>query len=89
MVIEAGVELTLKAGGSFIKLNPGGITVSGPLARINAGGAPGKGSGIKIKSPVRPGMADGDKAGRLLEQALQGEADSLLRKRKRSLNFSG
>jgi len=89
LVIEAGVELTLKAGGSFIKLDPGGITVSGPLARINAGGAPGKGSGIKIKSPVRPGMADGDKAGSLLEQALPGEADSLLRKRKRSLNFSG
>ncbi len=89
MVIEAGVELTLKAGGSFIKLDPGGITVSGPLARINAGGAPGKGSGIKIKSPVLPGMADGDKAGSLLEQALPGEAGSLLRKRKRSLNFSG
>ncbi|MPS55761.1 MAG: type VI secretion system tip protein VgrG, partial [Pseudomonas sp.] len=89
MVIEAGVELTLKAGGSFIKLDPGGIAVSGPLARINAGGAPGKGSGIKIKSPVRPGMADDDKAGSLLEQALPGEADSLLRKRKRSLNFSG
>jgi len=89
MVIEAGVELTLKAGGSFIKLDPGGITVSGPLARINAGGAPGKGSGIKIKPPVLPGVADSDKAGSLLEQALPAEADSLLRKRKRSLNFSG
>ncbi|BFN26362.1 phage-related baseplate assembly protein [Pseudomonas sp. SCT] len=89
MVIEAGVELTLKAGGSFIKLDPGGITVSGPLARINAGGAPGKGSGIKIKPPVLPGMADSDKAGSLLEQAVPGEADSLLSKRKRSLNFSG
>ena len=89
MVIEAGVELTLKAGGSFIKLDPGGITVSGPLARINAGGAPGKGSGIKIKPPVLPGVADSDKAGSLLEQALPSEADSLLRKRKRSLNFSG
>ncbi|CEG54279.1 Rhs element Vgr protein [Stutzerimonas xanthomarina] len=89
MVIEAGIELTLKAGGSFIKLDPGGITVSGPLARINAGGAPGKGSGIKIKSPVLPGMADSDKAGSLLEQAMPGEADSLLSKRKRSLNFSG
>ncbi|MBS66918.1 MAG: type VI secretion system tip protein VgrG, partial [Pseudomonas sp.] len=89
MVIEAGVELTLKAGGSFIKLDPGGITVSGPLARINAGGAPGKGSGIEIKSPVLPGMADSDKAGSLLEQAMPGKADSLLRKRKRSLNFSG
>ncbi len=89
MVIEAGVELALKAGGSFIKLDPGGITVSGPLARINAGGAPGKGSGIKIKSPVLPGMADSDKAGSLLEQAMPGKADSLLSKRKRSLNFSG
>jgi type VI secretion system secreted protein VgrG len=89
MVIEAGIELTLKAGGSFIKLDPGGITVSGPLARINAGGSPGKGSGIKIKSPVLPGMADSDKAGSLLEQAMPAEADSLLSKRKRSLNFSG
>ena len=89
MVIEAGVELTLKAGGSFIKLDPGGITVSGPLARINAGGAPGKGSGIKIKPPVLPGMADSDKAGSLLEQAMPGKADSMLSKRKRSLNFSG
>ncbi|MCD1609983.1 type VI secretion system tip protein TssI/VgrG [Stutzerimonas kunmingensis] len=89
MVIEAGIELTLKAGGSFIKLDPGGITVSGPLARINAGGATGKGSGIKIKSPVLPGMADSDKAGSLLEQAMPGEAESLLSKRKRSLNFSG
>ncbi len=89
MVIEAGVELTLKAGGSFIKLDPGGITVSGPLARINAGGAPGKGSGIKIKPPVLPGVADSDKAGSLLEQAMPGKADSMLSKRKRSLNFSG
>ncbi len=89
MVIEAGIELTLKAGGSFIKLDPGGITVSGPLARINTGGTPGKGSGIKIKSPVLPGMADSDKAGSLLEQAMPGEAESLLSKRKRSLNFSG
>jgi len=34
-------------------------------------------------------MADSDKAGSLLEQAVPGEADSLLSKRKRSLNFSG
>ncbi|MEZ3134046.1 type VI secretion system tip protein TssI/VgrG [Stutzerimonas kunmingensis] len=89
MVIEASIELTLKAGGSFIKLDPGGITVSGPLARINAGGAPGKGSGIKIKAPVLPGMADSDKAGSLLEQALPGEPIKPTSKRKRSLNFSG
>ena len=70
MVIEAGTELTLKAGGSFIKLDPGGITLSGPLAKINAGGSPGKGSGIKIKPPVLPGAADSDMAGDVLDDAL-------------------
>ncbi|EJO94661.1 Rhs element Vgr protein [Ectopseudomonas mendocina DLHK] len=75
MVIEAGIELTIKAGGSFIKLDPGGITISGPLARINAGGSPGKGSGLKIKPPVLPGMADSDKAGSLLEQAVSNCVD--------------
>ncbi|WP_252272410.1 type VI secretion system tip protein TssI/VgrG [Pseudomonas subflava] len=70
MVIEAGVELTLKAGGSFIKLDPSGITLVGPLAKLNAGGAPGSGTGISIKQPLQPGMADKDKAGNLLDQAL-------------------
>ncbi|MBU3059686.1 type VI secretion system tip protein TssI/VgrG, partial [Pseudomonas indica] len=41
LVIEAGMELTLQAAGSFIKLDPSGITVSGPLAKLNAGGSPG------------------------------------------------
>ncbi|MEL7560774.1 type VI secretion system tip protein TssI/VgrG [Stutzerimonas chloritidismutans] len=88
MVIEAGIELTLKAGGSFIKLDPGGITLSGPMIKINAGGAPGKGAGIKIKPPVLPGVADRDKAGSLLEQAL-GNALTPKTKPKRTLNFSG
>ena len=88
-VIEAGVELTLKAGGSFIKLDPGGITLSGPMAKINAGGAAGKGSGIKIKPPVLPGAADSDKAGDVLEQAQGNELISPPAKRKRMLNFSG
>ncbi|MGA4817318.1 Rhs element Vgr protein [Pseudomonas aeruginosa] len=43
MVIEADSELTVKAGGSFIRLDASGIAISGPLARINAGGAPGSG----------------------------------------------
>nr|WP_256573093.1 DUF2345 domain-containing protein [Pseudomonas sp. CC6-YY-74] len=89
MVIEAGTELSLKAGGSFIKLDPGGITLSGPLVKINAGGAPGKGSGIKIKPPVLPGAADSDKAGNLLDQAQAGALLNTPNKRKRMLNFSG
>ena len=89
MVIQPGPELPLKAGGSFIKLDPGGITLSGPLAKINAGGSPGKGSGIKIKPPVLPGATDSDKAGDVLEQAQGNELLSTPTKRKRMLNFSG
>ena len=61
--IEADSELTVKAGGSFIRLDASGIAISGPLARINAGGAPGSGSGIAIKMPRVPGMADQDSPG--------------------------
>jgi type VI secretion system secreted protein VgrG len=89
MVIEAGTELTLKAGGSFIKLDPGGITLSGPIAKINAGGAPGKGSGIGIKPPVLPGAADSDKAGNLLDEALVGDLPTPKKKLQRTMNFSG
>ncbi|WP_443192194.1 type VI secretion system tip protein TssI/VgrG [Pseudomonas indica] len=70
LVIEAGMELTLQAAGSFIKLDPSGITVSGPLAKLNVGGSPGKGTGIAIKPPTPPGAADADKAGNLLDKAL-------------------
>ncbi|WDH22760.1 type VI secretion system tip protein VgrG [Pseudomonas chlororaphis] len=70
MVIEAGSELTIKAGGSFIKLDAGGVTVVGPVVKINAGGSPGSGTGIGIKIPGLPGVADADKAGSLMEEAL-------------------
>ncbi|MBU2138760.1 MAG: DUF2345 domain-containing protein, partial [Gammaproteobacteria bacterium] len=63
IVLDAGSELTLKAAGSFIKLDAGGITMVGPVIKFNSGGAPGKGSGA---APVLPGKvkaADADKAG--------------------------
>jgi type VI secretion system secreted protein VgrG len=88
MVIEAGLEITLKAGGSFIKLDPSGITLVGPMVKINAGGAPGNGSGITIKPPLQPGMADKDKAGNLLDENLANSLSSLKQKPKRMLNFS-
>jgi len=70
MVIEAGTELTLSAGGSFIKLDPSGITLVGPLARLNAGGAPGNGSGIALQLPRPPGSAHEDEAGKTNQLAL-------------------
>lgn len=38
-IYHAGVELTLQAGGSFIKLDPSGITLSGPVVTMNQGGS--------------------------------------------------
>jgi len=66
-VIEAGLELTVKAGGSFIKIDAGGVTVLGPVVKVNAGGTPGSGTGIDIKAPGLPLIADQARPGRLLK----------------------
>ncbi|MBU2138955.1 MAG: DUF2345 domain-containing protein, partial [Gammaproteobacteria bacterium] len=69
IVLDAGSELTLKAAGSFIKLDAGGITMVGPVIKFNSGGAPGKGSGAAPLLPGKVKQADADKAGELLIQA--------------------
>ena len=73
VVIDAGMELTAKGGGSFLKLDPSGISLGGAMLKINSGGSPGGGSGLAIKLPGLPGLADSDAAGSLLAQALIGE----------------
>ncbi|MGK8437873.1 type VI secretion system tip protein VgrG [Ectopseudomonas hydrolytica] len=65
VVIDAGMELTASGGGSFLKLDPSGVTLSGATIKMNSGGAPGKGSGLKILAPLIPWAADQDKAGEL------------------------
>lgn len=69
VVIEGGMELTAKAGGSFVKVDAGGVTISGAEVKVNTGGAPGVGAGIGILAPLIPGLADKDKFGKLLENA--------------------
>ncbi|KKN28960.1 hypothetical protein LCGC14_0849060, partial [marine sediment metagenome] len=54
IVIEAGAEVTLKAGGSFVKVDPSGVTISGPLVRMNSGGGPASGSAAAVTTPGRP-----------------------------------
>lgn len=58
VVLDAGVELTISGGGSFIKLDPSGVTLSGPGIKINSGGAPGSGSGAKAQAPLVPHALD-------------------------------
>jgi type VI secretion system secreted protein VgrG len=69
VVIDAGMELTAKGGGSWLKLDPSGVTLSGATIKMNSGGAPGVGSGIAILRPGALMQADADKAGALLTPA--------------------
>ncbi|WP_340163093.1 DUF6531 domain-containing protein, partial [Vreelandella olivaria] len=66
---EAGAEITLKAGGSFVKLDPSGITIVGPQVRINSGGRPGVGSGQAAATALLPGEESGSTTPGLLEMA--------------------
>jgi type VI secretion system secreted protein VgrG len=70
VVMEAGAELTLIGGGSFIKIDAGGVTMSGPVINMNSGGGPGSGTGA---APLLPGLlkqADTDKAGQVVKPSL-------------------
>jgi type VI secretion system secreted protein VgrG len=70
VVLEAGSELTLKAGGSFIKIDGSGVAISGPVVNVNDGGSPGNGTGA---APLLPGalkQADADIPRILLQQRL-------------------
>ena len=51
LVIEAD-DLTIAAAGGFIRIDAGGVTISGDLVKINSGGSAGGGAGC---SPVEPG----------------------------------
>ena len=53
-VLNAGQTLTLSAGGSFITLDPSGVTMVGPTIRINSGGSAGAGPGQNAQTPLMP-----------------------------------
>ncbi|PJG57850.1 type VI secretion system tip protein VgrG, partial [Aeromonas cavernicola] len=55
---EAGVELTVKVASSFVKIDPSGVTLSGPTIKINSGGSPGSGSGWGGHMPNLPGAVE-------------------------------
>uniref|UniRef100_UPI0030ED5BF5 type VI secretion system tip protein TssI/VgrG n=1 Tax=uncultured Halopseudomonas sp. TaxID=2901193 RepID=UPI0030ED5BF5 len=58
VVLDAGSEITFKVGGSFVKLDPSGVTLVGPNVKISSGGSPGSGSGSTPLLPVAPQPAD-------------------------------
>ena len=52
VVIEAGAMITLKAGGSFITLNSGGVFIQGAMTMINSSGPQGSGSAASLVAPA-------------------------------------
>lgn len=54
MVIESSTDLTLKAGSSFVRIDAGGITLSGKMIRLNSGGSAGIGRGVSVDAPLAP-----------------------------------
>ena len=52
--MESGSELTINVGGSFIKLDPGGVSISGGTVNINSGGSAGQGTKPQAKPPKLP-----------------------------------
>lgn len=52
VVIEAGVQLTLKVGGNFVTIGPAGVSIQGSLVMINSGGAAGSGSAGSLVAPL-------------------------------------
>ncbi|RHW19527.1 type VI secretion system tip protein VgrG, partial [Pseudomonas jilinensis] len=71
VVLEAGSEITFKVGGSFVKLDPSGVTLVGPSVKINSGGSAGSGSGAAPKLPGDTAVAESDEAGGLLSFRLK------------------
>src|SRR5690606_12382141 len=80
VVIDAGMELTASGGGSFLKLDPSGVTLNGATIKMNSGGAPGKGTGLSNLAPVIPWAADQDKAGTKPKLALANTQLQIARK---------
>ena len=60
MVAEAAQDMTIKGPGGFIRIDAGGVTISGTLVKINVGGEAGKGRGSNPEEPEEAKEAEAD-----------------------------
>jgi type VI secretion system secreted protein VgrG len=67
VIIEAGMQLSLKAAGGFVDIGPAGVSISGPMVMINSGGAAGAGSGCSPDAAKLPKEADTAEPGKVSE----------------------
>jgi len=54
VIIESGVQLSLKGPGGFVDIGPAGVTIQGTMVLINSGGAAGSGGGASPSDPKNP-----------------------------------
>ena len=66
MILEAGIELTVMGGGSYVKLDPAGVHFEGPMVDLGAGGSARGGTAANPQLPVTPGKFE--KSFTLLDQ---------------------
>lgn len=77
VVIEGAVQLSLKAGASFIDIGPAGISISGqPLVNINSGGSAASGNGAQAASPSSPNDPDNLTEAEDADDASAGSSDT-------------
>ena len=56
MILEANAELTVKAGGSWIRIDASGVRMGGAKIYLNGGGDPGNGMPAEPKLPIIPNL---------------------------------
>jgi type VI secretion system secreted protein VgrG len=54
VVIDGGTSLTIKVGGTFISLDPSGVSIVGPMVKNNSGGAAGSAANATQANPTAP-----------------------------------
>jgi len=63
IMLTANMEMHLKAGGSFIKLGPDGIYISGPMVYINSGGSADSAPSVEESQAINPDPSNNSKSG--------------------------
>ncbi|NEX22402.1 type VI secretion system tip protein VgrG [Thiorhodococcus mannitoliphagus] len=58
ILLEGKTHVTLKCGGSYVKIAPDGITLQGPMVRINCGGGTPGASSLTLTDPLDAAGAD-------------------------------
>jgi type VI secretion system secreted protein VgrG len=76
VVVEGAMQVSLKAGPSFVDIGPAGVSISGPMVNINSGGAAASGSGAQSASPSSPNNPDAVTDAKDADDAKAGSSDT-------------